>query len=145
MTERDPDLLRTVAEALIYYAAIAAAPDEGIFSPATLGAANHHRMEDAEVAAKAACDAAKNSEAACVVVTRIRPRGWSPKSLQLSHDATTVFRKEFRRANGPKAFAVARGASRYGYSVSASSVSVAEQQALESCGDPACAIVILGE
>lgn len=95
LVDQQPEIVATVASQQPYYGAIAASPDEGLMSEATLAAANYHSVEAASVAALAGCDAARKGAAPCVVVALVRPKGWEARPLQLSADATAAFRKEY--------------------------------------------------
>ncbi|MCF6443657.1 5-aminolevulic acid synthase [Nereida sp. MMG025] len=113
LTQRDVALLEQVAESQLYYAAIAASPEDGILNKATIAAANHHSIEVAEQEALSACNEARDGTQECVVVAHIKPRGWVPRDLQLSHDATAAWRSQYRRVRGEKAFAVSPSTGRF--------------------------------
>jgi len=107
LSTQDKAILNEVGVQLLYYGAVAVSPDEGILANATIAAADHHSTEAAEIAALAACNAARNGATACEIVALIRPRGWSEGAvLQLGQSATQDFRSNYRRGRGPKALAI---------------------------------------
>lgn len=93
-----------------YYGAIAISPDEGLMSEATVAAANHHTVEAAEVAARAACDAKKTGATPCVVAALIRPLGWEVRPVMLSADATAGVQKDYPAKGGALAVSPSTGA-----------------------------------
>ena len=106
-------LIEEVAGQQIYYAAVAVSPDDGVLSTATLAAANHHSIGAAEAAALDACNRMREGDAECMIVARVRPRGWDERQLQLSFQASDAFRQEYRRGRGPKAFAISPSTGRW--------------------------------
>lgn len=101
------DALEMVGGQQPYYGAIAISPDEGLMSEATVAAANYHDTDAASAAALAECNAKKTGKADCVVAALIRPRGWAPRALQLSSDATAGFNADY--SAGALAVSVATG------------------------------------
>lgn len=119
-----------------YFGSIAFSPSEGLVSESLQGAFNHHSTEAADRAALAACDAAKSpGSAGCILAARILPRGYAPRPLTLSHDATLAFEKTFRKRRGPKAFAISPGTGGWGLGDS-------DEAALKACGAGDCTIVV---
>ena len=93
---------------LYWYSSIAYAPDAGLtVEPGPVAAANHHGVAAADRAALAACDAARpRGTRPCVIGARVLPRGYEPRSLELSFGATRAFRDTYRKARGEKAMAI---------------------------------------
>ncbi len=119
-----------------YYAAIAYSPDEGLMSEALQSAGNFHSVAAADAAAIAACNAARASGTqTCKVAGRVLPRGYEPRDLTLSFDATSSFRKAYRRAKSPKAFAMSEDTGAYGIGAGADA-------AIAACGAADCEVVI---
>ncbi|MEP3296355.1 MAG: 5-aminolevulic acid synthase [Pseudoruegeria sp.] len=106
LSEKDKDLLREVAKTQNYYAVVAVPPAEGLFSEAAFAAANFHSIPAAEKVAIQNCESKRKGGEKCVVALRVFPKGWSDQPLQLSRDATLGFDKEYKKGNGPKAFAI---------------------------------------
>lgn len=131
LTDKDNAILEQVAESQLYYAAIAASPDDGILNKATVAAANHHSIEIAGAEAIKACNDLKTGAAGCVVVAYVRPKGWEPRDVQMSHDATSAWRDDYRRARGEKAFAVSPSTGKF----SAAKGDGAADLATSSCND----------
>ncbi|WP_420863180.1 5-aminolevulic acid synthase [Algirhabdus cladophorae] len=142
-TDQDRDILGQVALQQSYYGAIAVSPDDGVISNATVAAANYHAVPQAEIAALAACNDAKEGVADCVIVAQIRPKGWSEQPVQLSVDATVAYRKEYRRGKGPKAFAISASTGKFAVAKGEG----AQEAAVEACNERAdasdCTAVIL--
>lgn len=103
LSDADAKVLAMVGGDQPYYGAIAISPDEGIMVEATVAAVNHHSTEAAQAAALKGCDAKRKADAPCKVVALIRPKGWEPRALMLSRDATAALRKEYK---APGAMAV---------------------------------------
>lgn len=98
-----------------YYGAIAISPDEGLVMNAIVSVGNYHSFATASAAALTLCNRQRASGTRpCVVVAEIRPRNWQARAFQLSAGATAIFRREYRRARGPRAFAVSPGSGGYG-------------------------------
>ena len=109
LTEDQAKILGSVASQQPYYGAIAVSPDEGLMSEATIAAADYHTVEAATVAALAECDAARKGAAPCVIVATVRPKGWEPRAIQLSSDATAAFRKDYGGAGEALAVSASTG------------------------------------
>lgn len=107
LSASDVEILRKVAGTQKYYAAVAAAPDEGLMSDALVAAANYHALDPARSVALEGCNGRRKSGSArCEIVAQVVPKGWNgPRAVQLNVDATDAFRK-FRRGRGPRAFAI---------------------------------------
>lgn len=95
LVDNQAEILGSVATQQPYYGAIAVSPKEGLMSEATVAAANYHSVDAASVAALAGCDAARKADAPCVIVALVRPKGWEPRPMQMSADATAAFRKDY--------------------------------------------------
>lgn len=103
----DGKIVAQIAQTLTYYAAIAAAPAEGLASEASVAQTNFHGIDAARRAAVTACNARRTvSGPGCVVVASILPKGYAPQPVQLSAQATRFFGEDFARIKGPKAFAI---------------------------------------
>ncbi len=101
---------------MLYYGALAIAPDAGLANAGTTAAAgNFHDEESARAAALAECEEGRDEGADCVVVMVVRPRGWEPGAdVQLSASASAVLRGEYRQASRPKAFAISPSTGAWG-------------------------------
>ena len=102
---------------MVFYGAIAIAPDRGLADPQTsIAVGNFHDVEAASDAARARCDAARDGEGAdCVLVMQVRPAGWAPgQPLQLSAGAVEALRGEFRSAGRPRVFSISPGTGNFG-------------------------------
>lgn len=98
-----------------YYGAIAVSPDQGLVEDAIVAVGNHHSFDSAATVALGRCEAQRPADTrACVIVAEIRPRRWRGRALQLSAGATAVFRREYRRARGERAFAISPTSGGYG-------------------------------
>jgi hypothetical protein len=117
VSEAEVAVLRdAAAKSVPYYGAIAAAPDLGITGEATSATGNFHDAPAAAAAALAECNAKRpRGSAACVVVAEIRPRNWQARALQLSAGATSVFKRDYRRGGGERAFAVSPTSGGFGF------------------------------
>jgi|GEM_PF-575166 len=91
---------------VLYYAAIATSPDDGLVHKATVATSDHHTIEAAEWAALEECNRLRGGAVGCVVVAHILPRKYAAQPFQLSASATTAFKKSYLRGKGPKAMAV---------------------------------------
>jgi len=107
LSEENAAQLAVTGGLIQYYGAIAIAPDEGFISQANQAAANHHSIDAAETAALAACNAARSGGRRCVIIAHYLPDDWEEgRALQLSQAATDAFRRTYRRARKPRAFAI---------------------------------------
>ncbi|RMA41969.1 5-aminolevulic acid synthase [Rhodophyticola porphyridii] len=122
---------------MLYYGALAIAPDAGLANPATTAAVgNYHDEAAARDAALAQCEAGREEGADCVVVLVVRPRGWEPgAALQLSASASAVLRGDYRRADRPKVFAISPATGAWG-------IGDTETSANAACGQADCRAVI---
>lgn len=132
-----------------YYASIAYSPDEGLLTEALQGAMNFHSPERADAAAIAACNAArKPGTRPCTIAGRVLPRGWEPRPLQLSFDATNAFERVYRRAASPKALAASPTGGAWGLGrggdAAAAALADCNRQA-GAAGAPADCRVVLSE
>ncbi|MEL7343423.1 MAG: hypothetical protein AAFN59_01005 [Pseudomonadota bacterium] len=129
------DLLeKQQGEPIRYFFSIAYSPADGWASQSLQSANNFHSVAAADAAALRACDAAK-SGGTCQVVARVLPRGYEPKELTMSVSATDDFRKRFRRAPSPKAFAISPASGAWGTGADGAS-------AISNCGVTDCTVVI---
>lgn len=133
-------ILAQVAETQAHYGAIAFSPDDGLMSDATVAAIDYHSTEAAATAAVAGCDAKRKGRATCEVVALIRPKGWSPRAVQMSVSASEALRKSYG-GSGKRAMAIAGSTGAFGLGKGAA----AEVQALADCakgGATDCRIVV---
>tara|TARA_A100001391_G_C5058116_1_gene275288 strand:+ start:1058 stop:1633 length:576 start_codon:yes stop_codon:yes gene_type:complete len=138
LSETDVAILNQLVQTQAYYAAIAIAPEMGLASEATIAAANYHDEANARTAALAACNEARTSGPACVVVLVIRPEGWEPdRPLQLSTDATAALRGDFRRLGRNRVMAISDTTGQWGIGSDLT-------EALAACGETDCRAVIDG-
>lgn len=138
LSETDVAILNQLVQTQAYYAAIAIAPEMGLASEATIAAANYHDEANARTAALAACNEARTSGPACVVVLVIRPEGWEPgRPLQLSTDATAALRGDFRRLGRNRVMAISETKGQWGIGSDLT-------EALTACGETDCRAVIDG-
>ncbi|MGR3638356.1 5-aminolevulic acid synthase [Alterinioella nitratireducens] len=138
LSETDVAILNQLVQTQAYYAAIAIAPEMGLASEATIAAANYHDEANARTAALAACNEARTSGPACVVVLVIRPEGWEPgRALQLSTDATAALRGDFRRLGRNRVMAISETTGQWGIGSDLT-------EALAACGETDCRAVIDG-
>lgn len=129
LTEEQQGQLSQMGGAIPYYGAIAVAPDEGFLSEANQAAANHHSIASAEVAALAACNQARSSARACVIVMHFLPRNYETgRALEMSQTSTEAFR-EYRRGRGEKAFAISATTGNHAFAKGVGAVGLA----LEAC------------
>ena len=142
LTPENAALVKQVAEQQLYYAAIAASPDDGIFSASTIAAANDHMMDVARAKALSACDEAKRGETACEIVAMVWPRNFELVNLTLSHGATEAWRKKFRRVRGEKAFAISPTAGTFAIATGEGASVVALRECAEQAQVEDCLIAI---
>lgn len=113
-----------------YYGAIAVSPDEGMVESAIVSVGNYHSAASAVAAALKICNAQRKAGTSpCVSVAEIRPRGWEARALQLSAGATAIFRRDYRRSQGARAFAASPSSG--GYAIGRGPA--AEAEAIASC------------
>lgn len=131
-----PLMAEQLRQPVRYYGAIAFSPRDGMVHESLQAAMNYHAPDAAAAAAVRACMGLRSAGAEpCKVAALLLPKGWVPRDVMLSVDATAVFDKSFRRASGPKAFAVSRETGAFGAGTS-------DAAALTACGAPDCAVVI---
>lgn len=114
LSDEEVATLTTVAQSQKYYAALAYAPDAGIMAEPTVLASNFHSIEAAREASLRDCNARRSGGARCAIALEVRPAGWEPRDLTLSADATEAFNDSYRRASGPRAFAVSASTGQFG-------------------------------
>lgn len=125
-----------------YYAAISYSPDEGLLTEALQSAMNYHSIAAADAAAIAACNAARTAGTApCQIAARVLPRGYEQRELSVSYDASAAFTKAYRRAKGPKAFAISDSTGAYAIGAGAEAAVAACQAGPQAPGD--CRVVIV--
>lgn len=123
---------------MVFYGALAIAPDTGLADPqTTVAVGNFHDEVSAATAALSACNAARDASATpCVIVLIVRPAGWEPgATLQLSTAAVEALRGEFRRVDRPRVFATSLATGRFGFGPST-------EAALAACGEADCQAVV---
>lgn len=124
-----PLMAEQLRQPVRYYAAIAWSPDDGLVHESLQAAMNFHTPDKAAVAAVRACEPLRSAGAGrnCGVAALIVPKGWQPRDVMLSLDATAAFERGYRRERSPKAFAVSRETGAFGYGRS-------DAAALAACG-----------
>ena len=131
-----PLMARQLNQPVRYYASIAYSPDDGLVHEALQAAMNHHSVAAADAAAIQACNKAKSRGArSCQVAARIVPKGYKPRALTLSVEATAGFDKVFRKSRGAQSFAISEATGAWGMGQD-------DQAALRRCGVRDCEIVI---
>ena len=135
-----PLMAKQLRQPVRYYAAIAYSPDDGLVHEALQAAMNFHTPQAADRAAVAACNKLKSRSAqGCRVAARVVPKGYKPRPLTLSVDATAGFTSAYQKAKAPKFLAISRKTGNW-------SIGRTEQAALGACersGRPGdCEIVI---
>ncbi len=118
LTEKDIEILQQVAETQKYYGAIAFSPDEGIFSNATVAAANYHDIETARKVALVECDTKRTtSTQMCEIIMDILPRNYQPgRAIQLNMDASRAVTEECRRKTNIIFLAISKETGHWGLS-----------------------------
>ena len=118
--------LKASAADVRYYGAIAMVPDGGLESEATALAENFHSPAGAEAAALASCNARRaEGTSPCVIVARTLPKGYEPRGLELSVEATEAVRRDLRRARKPRALAVSEATGKWAIASGAGAVEAA--------------------
>ncbi len=146
MTETDVATLNLMAgmpefKSVLYYGAIAAAPEHGLAHKATVASANHHTTEAAAAAAIKECNGVRSGGPKCVVVAHITPKKYVERALQLSTSATVAFKKTYLRGGGSKALAISPSTG--GYAVAkGDGAAVAALAACTKDGASDCRIVV---
>lgn len=103
------------AQQFAYYGAFAVSPgDPADKTGSAVAVANYHSPASAQQAALAGCNKRRTSGGPCVIVATILPRGYKPRGLTLSVDATTALKKDYRRLGSPKALAISPSTGAYG-------------------------------
>lgn len=126
--------LQASAADVRFYGAIAMAPGGGLDSEATALAENFHSSADARAAALASCNARRADDTApCVIVAQTLPKGYAPRAVELSVDATDAFRKDYRRAKAPKALAISAATGKWAIASGPGAVAAA----VEACNSQA--------
>ena len=110
-----PLMAEQLRQPVRYYGAIAWSPEDGLVHESLQAAMNYHAPDAAAVAAVRACMGLRSKGAdSCAVAALLLPKGWKPRDVLLSVDATAVFHKSFLRAPAPKSFAVSRETGAFG-------------------------------
>lgn len=135
-----PLMAQQLRQPVRYYAAIAYSPKDGLAHASIQAAMNFHTIEAASRAAIAACNRLRSKGApGCQLAARMVPKGYKPRPLTLSIDATAAFDKAYRRAKSPKAFAISKATGSWGMGRS----DAAALAACEKTGRPKdCEVVI---
>lgn len=142
LSARDKQIAQTLVtlleqqqgEPIYYYFSIAYSPADGWASESLQSANNFHSVAAADAAAMRACDAAK-SGGTCTVVARVVPKSYKERDLTMSVAATEDFRRRYRRAGKPKAFAISPGSGAWG-------IGTSDAGAISDCGVTDCTVVI---
>ena len=91
----------------------------------------------------AGCNERRKSGAArCVVVALIRPKGWEARDIQLSVEATTGLRKEYRKGRGEKALAIAPSTGEWAIAKGDGAASQALADCADRSGATDCTVVV---
>ncbi len=135
LSQSDLQSLTTVAKLQKYYTAIAVSPSGGITGDAAAAATNFHSIEAARAAATVSCNAKKKrSDKPCEIVAETLPDKYTDRrAFQLNPDATDAFKKKYRRAKSPKAFATSQQSGMWGQAVKAGSIEAARAAAVAQC------------
>lgn len=110
----EKDALDKFAKSLAYYAAMAVSEGDPVANGSGVALANFHSPAAAEKAALAACNARRTVGKPCIIIARTYPRNFKVRDLSLSVEATTAFKKEYRRASAPKAMAISDSTGQFG-------------------------------
>lgn len=123
-------VFKGIGGALEGYGAVAISPDEGLAVEWLSGVSQHHSLDAARAAAVTYCNGKKKSgSAGCVVVAEVSPRGAKPgAALSLSQEANEALRKDYRKLQSPKAFAISPSRGAFGFDRGDGG------RALEACG-----------
>ncbi len=138
LTEREVEILKSLAGQQLYYAALAVSTGDGIATEATALVANFHSPADARRAALAQCEANRKSDTACAVVVETRPRRWEERAMTFSAGASAALAGDYRRTRGAKAFAVSAETGRFGIGTGADAAAAA----VAACGADDCRVVV---
>lgn len=102
-----PLMADQMRQPVTYYAAIAWSPADGVVHDSLQAALNHHTPQAAGRAAITACNALRSDGApSCEVAAFVLPKKYNAQPLSLSVSATAAFNGTYRKAKGPKAFAI---------------------------------------
>jgi hypothetical protein len=142
LSEDEITLLTQIAADQKYYAAVAFASAEGILAEPTVMAANFHTIDAARTAARAQCNDRRSGGEACAIAFEVRPRGWEPRALQLSADATEAFAADYARAATPRAFAISTATGQWGVGTGADAAAAALNQCRSAPGAGDCTVVV---
>ncbi|WP_172293927.1 5-aminolevulic acid synthase [Pseudoruegeria sp. HB172150] len=144
LSDKDRNTLDILVESngFGYYGAISFAPEEGLLSESLQGAFNFHSVEDANAAARAACEASRKPDGSpCIIAAQLLPQRWRPARFQLSQDATRAFEGYLEEA-GEKALASSSTTGAFAVGTGED----AESTALEECNarapDKDCVIAL---
>jgi hypothetical protein len=113
--EAERKAVEQYAQQFAYYAAMAVSPGDPASTGSAVAVANYHSAADAQAAALKGCNARRTTGQPCVIVATVLPRGYAPRPLTLSLDATAAVRKEYRRLQSPKALAVSPATGAFAY------------------------------
>ncbi len=134
--ELERKVLDAAAGQVVYYGAVAMAPDQGLLAEATVVAGDYHSAADASAAAIRACNGRRSGGAECVVAALVLPARYETRNITLSHNGTEGFRKEYRNARAPKAMAISPGTGKWAVSTGDG----AADNALASCNQQAMVV-----
>ncbi|MEM9583961.1 MAG: 5-aminolevulic acid synthase [Pseudomonadota bacterium] len=110
-------LLRTLGTTVPAYGAVAISPSEGLFVEWLNGAGQFHSLAAARAAALDYCDSnRKRGSAPCEIVVLVTPKGAkADAALTLSGPANAALRKDYRKLQAPKAFAISEKTGNFGF------------------------------
>ena len=86
-------VLGAAAGQVVYYGAVAMAPDQGLLAEATVVAGDYHSAADASAAAIRACNGRRSGGAECVVAALVLPARDGTRSKTLWHNGAEGLRK----------------------------------------------------
>lgn len=116
LAEKEQGILKGLRETIPFYGALALSPSEGLYVEWLNASAQFHSRETARAAAMAHCEANRKPDSeGCVVVLEVVPRGSDEGlALTLSAPAASAMRKEYRKLDKPRAFAISDATGNYG-------------------------------
>lgn len=98
--------LEQYARQFDYYGAFAVSAGDPVENASAVGLANFHSEGAARSAALMACNAKRTTGKECMILAVVHPKGFKPRVLTLSAEASDAVRKDFRKMEAPKGFAI---------------------------------------
>lgn len=117
LEEKELNILKGLRETIPFYGAVALSPSEGLYVEWVNASGQFHSREGARQAALAHCEDNRKPESqSCVVVLEVLPRGAKDDlALTLSGPAASALRKEYRKLEKPRAFAISDKTGNFGF------------------------------